>query len=127
MKQLTPQEQTVYDIILHSPKKITQQQIAKLAPQLGSHEKHEGYMTQDSTLRKIRQIIRTLRISHGLFILSDKTGYWIMKDKSEARQYVARIEKTAKAQAKAWHVTYQAMRRNFGINSEYFDKQIELF
>ncbi|MGB4268976.1 MAG: hypothetical protein WBK20_07320, partial [Spirochaetota bacterium] len=83
--------------------------------------------TTESTLREIRQIIRDLRIKHSLFILSDKNGYWIMKDREEAVRYITRIEKTAKAAAKAYYVTYNAMKRNFGINSDYIEKQLTMF
>ena len=124
---LTKEETIVYDLIRNSPKKITQLEIARAAPELGSHKRHEGYMTTESTLREIRQIIRDLRIKHSLFILSDKNGYWIMKEREEAVRYITRIEKTAKAAAKAYYVTYNAMKRNFGINSDYLEKQLTMF
>ena len=127
---MTQDEKIVYDLIVNSTGRITQLQIAKSAAWLGSHPVHEAHLDidhQQSTLRKIRQIIRDLRIKHKLFILSDVKGYWIMKDRSEAIEYVTRVERTAKAQAKAWYTTYQSMRRNFGINSDYFEKQGELF
>jgi len=126
--ELTTEEKIVYDLIIGvGDGRITQLQIAKLAPQLGSHEKHEGYLTLDSTLRKIRQIIRDLRIKKFLFILSDKRGYWVMQERGEAVKYIQRVEKTARSQAKAHYTTYQCMRRNFGINSDYFETQGKLF
>ena len=125
--ELTEDQKTVYDLIVNSGGRITQLDIVKKAPQLGSHEKHEGYMTIDSTLRKVRQIIRDLRIKNGLFILSDRNGYWVMKSEEEKREYLRRLEKTAKASAKAYYVTYEAMKRNMGVNSEYFEKQTSLF
>lgn len=130
MTELTADEKTVYDLIVSCNGRITQLEIARSARWLGSHPVHEEHLNidhQQSTLRKIRQIIRDLRIKHHLFILSDVNGYWIMKDRSEAIEYIKRIEKTAQAQARAWYVTYQSMRRNFGINSEYFETQGKLF
>jgi len=59
--ELTNEEKIVYDLIVGvGDGRITQSDIAKKAPTLGNHEKHEGYLTHDSTLRKIRQIIRDL-------------------------------------------------------------------
>lgn len=103
--------------------KHTQAQIAaKVA--VGWHPKHEAHLpiTDDSTLRKVRQIIRDLRLNHKVKILSDIDGYWITDDIKEAKEYLKRIEKTAKAQAKAHMVTYHMMRNLFGISSDYFDK-----
>jgi hypothetical protein len=127
LPQLNPDEQAVYDLIVNCPNRITQQQIAIAEPRLGSHSRHEGYMSEASTLRRIRQIIRDLRIIHGLFILSDKNGYWIMKEREEATKYLARIERVAKATAKGYFETYRAMQRNFSVKSEYFDTQMSLF
>jgi len=127
IQQLTEDQKLVYDLIVNSDGRITQLDIARKAPSLGSHERHEGYLTLDSTLRKVRQIIRDLRIKNGLFILSDRKGYWIMKSDDEKREYLRRLEKTAKASAKAYYVTYEAMKRNMGIRSEYFESQPKLF
>ena len=122
---LTPEEQIVYDLISNS-KRITQIQIAKSAKWLGHHPKHEAHLNippKASTLRKIRQIVRDLRIKRNVLILSDDEGYWVVNNRDEAVEYLQRIEKMAKAQAKAWHETYSAMRKNFNINSDYFDSQ----
>jgi hypothetical protein len=122
---LTPEEQIVYALISNS-KRITQAEIAKSAYWLGYHQKHEAHLnlpTKESTLRKIRQIIRDLRIKKGMLILSDKEGYWVVNNREEAVEYCQRIEKMAKAQARAWHETYSAMRKNFNIKSDYFDNQ----
>lgn len=127
MNKLTKEEQLVYDEIVKCNGRITQLQIAKKIF-IGSHEKYENYdKWKETTLRKVRQLIRDLRIKHFLHILSDKDGYWIMKDRTEIKEYLIRIERTAKAQAKAWLVTYNSMRRNFGIQSEYFEQQGKLF
>lgn len=123
---LTVEEQIVLDLITNTPYRITQQDIAKSYKWLGSHPKHEAER-HETTLRKIRQIIRDLRIKHYYMILSDAKGYWMMKDKAEAIEYCDRIERMAKSQAKAWFETYNAMKKNFGLKSQYFDQQGELF
>jgi len=125
---LTKEENAVYALIANTDGKITQLQIARSATWLGCHPEHEGYTNpKASTLRKVRQIIRDLRIKKAIPILSDNEGYWIVKYPDEANRYISRIEKTAKAQARAWFETYSAMKKNFGIRSDYFDKQLNLF
>jgi len=41
---MTDNEKTVYDLIVAAPSRITQLEIARLAPQLGSHDIHENYV-----------------------------------------------------------------------------------
>jgi len=128
MKNLSFEEMAVYELIKNS-KRITQLEIAQSERWLGSHPKHEGHLNinhQQSTLRRVRQIIRNLRINHGIVILSDINGYWL-GSREEAMEYLSRIEKVAKAQARAWFETYSAMKKNFGITSEYFNQQGKLF
>ena len=124
--QLTYDEQCVLNLISNSAYRITQQEIADSERWLGSHPIHE-IDKKESTLRKIRQIIRDLRIKKGYMILSDSNGYWLMKNRQEAVEYCERIERMAKSQAKAWFETYNAMRKNFNLTSDYFDKQGKLF
>jgi len=78
LPELTPDEKLVYDTIVNCNGRVTQQQIAKLHPNLGSHSRHEGYMSTESTLRKIRQIVRDLIMKHNLFIGADGNGYYII-------------------------------------------------
>ena len=124
--EMTPEETAVLNLI-SSNERITQVQIARSASWLGSHPIHEGYYNEQSTLRRVRQIVRDLRMKHGKVILSDRLGYWIMNDRSEAMEYIRRMEKMAKAQAKAWFETYAVMKKNFGVTSEYFSTQGDLF
>jgi len=128
---LTKEENAVYSLIANSETKITQLQIARSATWLGCHPEHEAYEhPKESTLRQVRQIIRDLRIKHGIPILSaygKDGGYWVMKYPDEANKYIATLEKMAKAQSKAWFETYSQMKKNFGVRSDYFDKQGNLF
>jgi hypothetical protein len=124
--QLSNDEQCVLNLISSANYRITQQEIAKSERWLGSHPIHE-IDRKESTLRKIRQVIRDLRIKGGYMILSDIKGYWLMKDRQEAIEYCERIERMAKSQAKAWFETYNAMRKNFNLTSDYFEKQGKLF
>jgi hypothetical protein len=124
--QLTSDEQSILNLILSANNRITQQEIANSERWLGSHPTHE-VDRRESTLRKIRQVIRDLRIKKGYMILSDAKGYWIMKDRQEAIEYCERIERMAKSQARAWFETYNAMRKNFNLSSDYFEQQGKLF
>ena len=123
---LTDDEQCVLNLISSANHRITQQEIANSEKWLGSHPIHEVDRTE-STLRKIRQVIRDLRIKKGYMILSDSNGYWIMKNRQEAIEYCERIERMAKSQARAWFETYNAMKKNFNLTSDYFDQQGKLF
>jgi hypothetical protein len=123
---LTDDEQSILNLISSANNRITQQEIANSERWLGSHPIHE-IDRRESTLRKIRQVIRDLRIKKGYMILSDAKGYWIMKDRQEAIEYCERIERMARSQARAWFETYNAMRKNFNLSSDYFEKQGKLF
>lgn len=127
MQKLNKQEAIVYDLIVAaSPKTITQLEISRLAPQLGSHEKHEGYISQQSTLRKIRSIVRDLVMKHGLYIGAGRAGYYIVKTPEQIKEYMDRFENQAKASAKSYLQRYNVMSKNFGIKSRYFDSQSKL-
>jgi len=125
--ELTEPQKIVYDLIVNSNGRITQLDIARKAPSLGSHERHEGYLTLDSTLRKVRSIVRDLIMKHGVFILSDKKGYYIKKTEEEAEEFMKRFERQAKASAKSYMQRYHVMQRMYGFKSQYFEKQIDLF
>lgn len=124
---LTKEEKAVYDCIREADGRITQLQLARKV-YVGCHDKFEGYDNpKQSTLRKVRQIIRDLRMNHGLFVLSDEEGYWLMKDREEAKTYIERMERIAKATTKGYFETFKAMQKAFGVTSEYFIKQGQLF
>lgn len=126
----------VLNLLTNATVKMTQIDILESHQWLGSHPVHEAHLDinhQQSTLRRIRGLIRDLRIKHGKIILSDVHGYWIPKPgedvelvKAQAMEYLTRIEKMARAQAKAWKDTYLAMKANFNIRSEYFEQDPQL-
>lgn len=111
--------------------KLTQRELANRLPLLGCHKRFEGEVIPEArqfetTLRKVRQIIRTLRLTYGQPILSDSKGYWICNNPDEAAEVLARMERTAKAQARAWNETYIGMRNVFNIKSKFFEGQLSL-
>lgn len=122
---LSKEELVVLQLIINNDK-ITQRQIAKHDRFLGCHKQHEEQIThpnhiKESTLRKVRQIIRDLRLIHGAPILSDTSGYWIPTKLQEVNDTLSRIEQTARSQAKAHMVTFYGLRRVFQIEGPEID------
>jgi ABC-type hemin transport system ATPase subunit len=127
---MTSQHKLVFDLIQECNKRITQLQISKTAEWIGSHPEHEAHLKidhQQTTLRKVRQLINDLRHIYGCHILSDLNGYWVSDDLAEVQEFITRLEKTAKAQAKSWFATYKTMKKIYNIRSDYFDTQQSLF
>lgn len=111
-------------------KQTTQAQIARAVLGLGHHERHEdGLPTKknESTLRKVRQIIRDIRVNHGIPILSDSCGYWLPYNIEECQTFIAKMERTAKAHMAARYETYRAVERSLGLRSDFFEAQTNLF
>lgn len=114
---------------------ITQREIANTKPWLGCHPKHEGHLsrTADTTLRRVRSIIRDLRLAHGVPIISSKAGYRLPGGEDEAKAYLKRMEREAKARAWSSLETYRGMSKILGMKSAYFEgveklhAQLELF
>lgn len=106
--------------------KVTQRELMHILPQLGNHPKHEKPPSEESTLRKIRQIIRDLRTKRWAPILADREGYWIPKTHEEAKTYLERVENEIRARVAASFETYQAMKESLGIASAYLDRQASL-
>lgn len=133
-KFLTPEERAVMTILWRNFKegkgRVTQIDIARSEPWLGCHQKHEYDKVErpdETTLRKVRQIIRDLRVIRYAPILSDRNGYWIPSNEKEVEQYLDRLEKEAKAQIISWLETHRSMKVTFGVSSEYLEDQQKLW
>ena len=127
--ELSKEEKAVYDQIVNCNGRISQLDLARKV-YVGCHEKFEGYnQPKGSTTRKIRQIIFNLRMQHGLQILSDRKGYYIMKkgDIEDAKRFIDELEMTAKAQAKTYFARYKKMSITLGVKNQYFEQQGKLF
>lgn len=123
---LTKEEKAVYDCIREADGRITQLQLARKV-YVGCHDKFEGYDNpKQSSLRKIRQIVRDLRLNHKLQILSDGDGYFLKRTQEEAILYMDILEKKAKAASKSHMVTYREMSKILGVTSDYFERQIKI-
>lgn len=135
-KDIQPHETAVLGLLIekwqfsHQTEKISQDDISRTILNLGKHWKYEGQMPtkkKSTTNRKVRQLIRNLRVKYGVPILSDRDGYWLPKSEKEAGDYIDRLELLARAQAKAWYETYEAMSSALEVSSEYFESQSTLF
>lgn len=134
-KDIQPHETAVLELLIkkwqfsHQTEKISQDEISQTVQNLGKHERHESHLPRkkSSTNRKVRQLIRNLRVKYGVPILSDRDGYWLPKSEKEASDYIDRLELLARAQAKAWYETYEAMSSALEVSSEYFESQSTLF
>lgn len=133
-KVLTPEERAVMTILWtrwrDEKGKITQIDIARSQPWMGCHKKYEMEITarpDETTLRKVRQIIRDLRVVKFAPILSSRDGYWIPRNEREVNEYLERLEQEAKAQIISWLETHRSMKITFGVSSNYLDEQQKLW
>jgi len=127
MGKLTVEQDAVLSLLedAYAPdSRLSQRDIARSAAWLGCHPKHEAEVVAnefESTTRQVREIIRQLRIDHGIPVLSDNTGYFFPSTQAEADTFILRIESEAKARAAASMITYYAMKRTLGVTSKFFD------
>ena len=104
--------------------RLSQRDIVKSAAWLGCHPRHEAEVVAnefESTTRQVRQIIRNLRLTHGIPVLSDCRGYFLPSSHEEAVEYIGRLEAEAKARAAASMVTYHGMKKSLGVTSRFFE------
>ena len=107
----------------HRPTKLHQRDIRRLEPTLGFHQRHEADLpnlrTEQTTLRNVRQIIRTLRIKYHAPILSEATakgGYWIPLHDEEIWKFIMSLQVKAVAQALGFLKTYEEVVASFPLN-----------
>jgi gamma-glutamylcyclotransferase (GGCT)/AIG2-like uncharacterized protein YtfP len=113
----TAAEKAVLKVILEDGP-VTQQQIALSEPWLGSHPEHEDIQGSESTLRQIRQIVRTLRVDRAVPILADRTGYWFPTTQQQVTDILTRMEREAKARAKASMETHKKLSDIFRMEAQ---------
>jgi hypothetical protein len=109
----------------YSGRKIKQKELAMQA-KVGKHHKDpDAIDSHESTLRKVRQIVRELRVIYALPIVSNRTGYWIPFTEDEARSFLEKIEREARAHFISSKETYSAMAAVLGVKSEFFTNEQE--
>lgn len=105
--------------------KITQKAIAEQLPHIGGHPKYDS-RTEDTTLRKVRQVIRDLRTLRWAPILADVDGYWLPQNEMEGKEYMMKMEREVRARVAASFETYTAMKESLGLSSDYLEGQQRL-
>jgi len=106
----------VLAFIARASKPVTQADIADGCPAFGAHWREVSAIPElkhkaQSTLRKIRQLVRDLRVDHGVPIISGAKGYALPRSVDEVDTYVERKHRQAKANAASWFETYRAVER----------------
>ena len=100
---------------------LTQEEIKRRLPELGKHYKDKTPLLHQTTLRKVRAIIRELRVEHGAPILSDSEGYWVSRDAQQCRIFLRRMEREVAARNKSSLETYAALSKSLGVRSKALD------
>jgi hypothetical protein len=90
---------------------IRQDQIAHSAPFLGAHPQHDK-SSLETTTRQVRQLVRDLRVIHGVTILSSRAGYRLSDSRESTEAYLNAKYGSAIASGRAAMETYEAMRRS---------------
>lgn len=104
---------------------ITQLDMLKMEPRLGSHPRHEAGIVKDpteTTTRQVRQIIFDLRNTWKAPIISGRDGYKICTSADDALEFMNRLEGETKAVVKARFETYKAMKQALDVGNEYMER-----
>jgi hypothetical protein len=114
-RTVATEEQTqVLNALVLAHGKLTQRNLVDACPGIGAHRREvdAGIVSPTSletTLRRVRQIVRDLRVELRVPILSDPSGYWLPRTEDEVAEYVDRVEKQARATARAWFETLRSL------------------
>lgn len=122
---MSDEEKAVTNVLVRHYGKapISQSYIAKTEDWMGCHEKHETpRRPNQTTLRKVRQIIRDLRVKYQIPILSGRGGYWIPRNETEAKDFLKKTEAEAVAHYISRRKMYMAMADVLGEKSEFFQQ-----
>lgn len=124
-----PEDRWVAEYILHkweSWKKVTQRELAEAAPWIGPHVHFETKAAEkgffDTTTRRVREIVRNLRVKHGMPILSDHDGYYFPWYPDQCRLMLTKMEREVYARARSSYETYREMQKIFGVSSEKMER-----
>ena len=78
---------------------------------IGKSDKWEDQVSADSTERRLREILKTLREDFSIPICSGSNGYYLPATPEELREYMERSEKTTLAAAKSHIATFNALAK----------------
>lgn len=115
LSNATREEFEVLTLLMDTKTKLTQRDIARQCPTLGAHWRElaadaADRQRNDTTLRKVRQVIRDLRIKHRVPIMSDTGGYWLPCSQDEVETFVSKLKRQAPSTASAWYETLFAVK-----------------
>lgn len=106
---------------------LRQDQIADAERWMGAHPVHEQHRapSRQSTLRKVRGVINSLRVARSVPVLSVaaglKSGYYLPLTFDDAEGFLVQREAQSRAQARSHMVTYNAVAKSLGLRSVYFE------
>jgi hypothetical protein len=132
-KLKAPEEMVVINIILAEWRKgfkVTQRAIASEATWIGVHPKWEtksieaGFL--DTSTRRVRDVIRTLRIDRGLPVLSDSDGYFFPFTEKDAPTVLKRFEAEVIKRNASSVRTYQELQKIFKTRSEVMERLTQI-
>lgn len=102
---------------VHLTQRTMVEKIAARGQAIGRHPKWEkGDGTFDSTVRQLREVIRSLRMQYKIPICSDDKGYWIPPTLKQLEAYMVRADKQAAAAARAHLATISILKRRWHHN-----------
>ena len=114
-RTVATEEQTqILNALVLAHGKLTQRDLMDACPGIGAHRREVNAgvaspTSMETTLRRVRQIVRDLRVDLRVPILSDPSGYWLPRTEDEVAEYVERVEKQARATARAWFETLRSL------------------
>jgi len=74
----------------------------------------------DKTRRRVREYIRVLRTEYAFPLVASTEGYWIVRTKDEAAEYVQRFGATSWSSIRSRVETYDALRATLGAGHDLF-------
>lgn len=146
LKVFTPREDAVLRLIETASKAspITQLQIARSQAWLGVHPKHEAnavklkaaldsktttsglaIISEESSVRQVRQIVRDLRLKYGILILASSKGYFIAETEQDAADYLETKYKEMTATYRSHIINYRILSKKLNLNFPLFGDQLK--
>lgn len=122
-RNLSTEERSVMKVIMDrsiADQWTTQIEIAKSEPWLGCHPEHEADIVKnvfETTTRKVREVVASLRKKHLLPVISGRMGYKLPADMDEFHDYMKRAEGEARARAASSMKTVYCMAKALGVET----------
>lgn len=85
------------------------------------HYSQESNQSLDTTKREVRKVIRNLRTTHKIPVLSSYEGYFLPETDKDVATYIEKLESEAKSRASSSLETYRCMKQISGNSSAFLD------